>query len=185
MNREEIQQLAVNSQAGSTKAFELLVIALQPLIFRLAFRLLCSEDDAKDVVQETFIRAWQRLNRYNPQHLFSTWLCTIAGNLCYDRLRAAKRFDKRGNRSAAFPETNISSRNDVEATLINKELGAYISHFTSGLTPKQKLVFILRDVQEFGVEEVEKITGLSPEKIKSNLYLARKYIRNKIESVTK
>ncbi|MDR0688623.1 MAG: sigma-70 family RNA polymerase sigma factor [Prevotellaceae bacterium] len=180
MTREEMQQLAVNSQAGSTKAFELLVVELQPLIFRLAFRLLCSEDDAKDAVQETFIRVWQRLNRYNPQYLFSTWVYKIAVNLCYDRLRAAKQLPKRENCSVASWEENISLQSDAEAALINRELGEYIAHFTAGLTPKQKLVFTLRDVQGFGAEEVEKITGLSPEKIKSNLYLARKYIREKI-----
>jgi RNA polymerase sigma-70 factor (ECF subfamily) len=72
----------------------------------------------------------------------------------------------------------------MEASVINKELHELIVHFTGELSPKQKLVFTLSDVEEMNVDEIKLITGLSAEKIKSNLYLARKQIKDKINAIT-
>jgi RNA polymerase sigma-70 factor (ECF subfamily) len=72
---------------------------------------------------------------------------------------------------------------DLERTLINAELALIISSLTNDLTPKQKLVFTLRDLEGLEIAEIETITRLSAAKIKSNLYLARQYIRKKIENL--
>lgn len=60
------------------------------MVYTLAFRLLCNDEDAKDIVQETFIKVWKHLGSFNPEFKFSTWLYKIAANQCYDILKTAK-----------------------------------------------------------------------------------------------
>ncbi len=177
----EIQQLVRQSQHQDTAAFARLVSSHQPLVYRLAFRMLCDEEEAKDVTQDTFVKAWLALDRYNPSYRFSTWIYKIACNLCYDRLRTGQR--TWNSRQLTDNDLYIASDEDIESTLSNKELGQLILRFTDELTPKQRLVFVLRDIEERELPEIALITGLSPEKIKSNLYLARKNIREKINQI--
>jgi len=70
---------------------------------------------------------------------------------------------------------------DVEQTLINSELIKWITTLTYDLSPKQRMVFTLRDIEGLELDEICKITGMSSAKIKSNLYLAREYIRKKLK----
>jgi RNA polymerase sigma-70 factor (ECF subfamily) len=181
MDRECIKILIDNAVKGDVKAFERLIKEHQVLVFRLAFRLLCDEDDAKDILQETFIKVWIAMEKYNPQYSFTTWLYRIAANLCYDRLRSRKRSVSETIDNSV---SEIASCEDIEQSLINKELKSLIIHYTSGLTPKQKLVFTLSDIEGLNASEISVVTGLSAAKIKSNLYLARKQIKEKINKAT-
>ncbi len=184
MNPEKIEELIERSKQCDTTAFRQLVETYQPLVFRLAFRLLCCEDEAKDIVQETFIRVWFHLHEYKSHFRFSTWIYKIACNLCYDKLRAIKRFGRNENLDISLLARNVSSGENIEQSVINQELKDLISKLMCNLTPKQKLVFMLNDIEELELEEIKKITGMSSGKIKSNLYLARQYIRKRIEVLT-
>ena len=82
-------------------------------------------------------------------------------------------------------EELISGDDNIEATLVNRELKAHILYFMQQLTPKQKLVFTLRDIEELEIKEIEKITGFTSVQIKANLYLARKSIRKKLNEINK
>lgn len=77
MNEEEIQVLIDKSKKQDMTAFALLVTEYRQLVFRLAFRLLCNEEEARDMVQETFIKVWLNLDKYNREYRFSTWLYKI------------------------------------------------------------------------------------------------------------
>ncbi len=184
MEENQIQKLIDNCKKGDTTAFEALFIEFQPIIFRFAFRLLCNEDDAKDIVQESFIKIWTNLDKYNAKYRFSTWLYKIAGNLCYDRLRSVKYISREADIPATFDSSlrAVSSEN-IETNIANKDLKRIIMCLTNDLTPKQKLVFTLIDIEGLESHEVEKITSLSAEKIKSNLYLARKYMKDKLKII--
>ena len=176
MNPKRIEDLVERSKQRDTAAFRQLVETCQPLVFRLAFRLLCSEDEAKDIVQETFIRVWLHLHKYDYRNRFSTWLYKIACNLCYDRLRKMKR----AATNIDLSELDVPDDHNIEQSFANRDLKEWITALTHDLTPKQRLVFMLNDIEGLELEEIEKITGLSRAKIKSNLYLARQYIRRKI-----
>jgi RNA polymerase sigma-70 factor (ECF subfamily) len=182
MHQTRVNELIVLSRQNDTQAFRKLVEAYQAMVYTLAFRLLCNEEDAKDMVQETFIRVWKHLDSFNTGLKFTTWLYTIAANQCYDKLKKAKH-----NYILRLEDQNMVSEfisnENLEKTIINAELAQIISSLTSGLTPKQKLVFTLRDLEGLEIEEIQSITGLSAAKIKSNLYLARQYIRKKIENL--
>ena len=183
MNSEKIKEVIERSKQRDTDAFRQLVETYQPFVFRLAFRLLCSEDEAKDIVQETFIRVWLHLYRYQKHTRFTTWLYKISCNLCYDRLRTIKRFRDDEKTSIDLSDLNVSADDNIEQSVINRDLKELIIALTHGLTPKQRLVFTLRDIEGLELEDVREITGMSGAKIKSNLYLARQYIRSKINEL--
>lgn len=182
MHQSTVQELIDLSRQNDAKAFRKLVEAHQSMVYTLAFRLLCNDEDAKDIVQETFIKMWKHLDRYNADFKFSTWLYSIAAHLCYDKLRKAKQIY-----SLRIDDQNIIrefiSNENIEQTVINAELSNIISSLTRDLTPKQKLVFTLSDLEGLDVVEIKSITGLSAAKIKSNLYLARQFIRKIVENL--
>lgn len=182
MNQEKIQELVIRCQQDDKRAFALLVTEFQPLVFRLAFRLLCDENEARDSTQETFVKVWLSLKSFNGENRFSTWLYKITCNTCYDRLRSL-RHSPLDNEAAFSDSVHIPSDANIETSLSNKQLKELILRYTDELPVQQKLIFTLRDVEELEVAEVEIITGLSAKQIKSTLYLARKNIRDKINKI--
>jgi RNA polymerase sigma-70 factor, ECF subfamily len=182
MQQSTLNELVVLSRQNDARAFRQLVEAHQAMVFTLAFRLLCNEDDARDIVQESFIRVWKNLNRFNTSMKFTTWLYTIATNLCYDKLKSEKR-----NTTIRLTNQNVLngfiSDENMEKTIINAELAQIITSLTNELTPKQKLVFTLSDLEGLGTDEITAITGLSAAKIKSNLFLARQFLRKRLENL--
>lgn len=167
---------------GDKTAFRKLVELYQSYAFALALRLLCNEEDAKDVVQECFIRVWNHLSKFNPNNKFTTWLYRIVTNLCYDRLKMKKRRRKviSTGLDDEYPVESPTHHN-VEYEYSNKELTKMIETLAEELKPKQRMVFILRDLQDLSMGEVSKIMGLSVSSVKSNLYHARQNIRKRLE----
>lgn len=139
MDQKKIQELIGRSQQEDAVAFSLLVSTFQPLVFRLAFRLLCDEDEAKDMVQETFVKVWLALGKYNGECRFSTWLYKITCNTCYDRLRSLHH-SPLDNEADYSVSANISSDDNVELAVVNKQLRELILRYTDELSPRQRLI---------------------------------------------
>ena len=174
-------KLIEDAQKGDVTAFEEIVRYHQSYAYAIAFRFFCDEDDAEDVVQESFIRIWNHLQDFDPKMKFTTWMYKIVVNLCYDKAKSNKR------RMSVFARLNDNSSKDdyiestnLERDLTNKETAALIKHIADGLSEKQRMIFLLRDIQELTIEEVAVITGMSDAAIKTNLFFARKNIRKKI-----
>lgn len=175
MNSNKVTEYIDLCRKGDSRAFGYIVEKYQQLVYVLAFRLLCDEEDAKDAVQETFIKVWKSIYGYKEQYKFSTWIYKIAANVCYDRLRKERRVVR-----VDIGECDPGSEAVQESLIDNSYLKRVIIDATEGLSPKQKLVFTLCELEELEVKEVSAITGLSPAKIKSNLYLAKKHIKARI-----
>lgn len=182
MDQNTLNELITRCKRNDGNAFRQLVECHQPMIYSLAYRLLCNEEEAKDAVQETFIRVWMNLHGFDTSRKFSTWVYAIATNLCYDKLKSSRHFA----RSLPLETLNevisnaVISNDDVEKKMIDSELGALIATLTDELTPKQKIVFTLRDLEDLEVEEIVQITGMSAAQIKSNLFLAKQALRKKL-----
>jgi len=181
MDKSSLNNLIASCKRNDQKAFRKIVECYQSMIYSLCFRMLCNEEEARDTVQETFIKVWVNLSSYQSDKKFSTWIYTIATNLCLDKLKSSKHNKYSGSIDDRISEL-ISSEN-IEQTIINAELGEIILRLTGELTPKQKIAFTLRYLEEIEMEEIREITGMTAEKIKSNLYLARQSIRIKLENL--
>ncbi len=174
--------IILKAKKGDLGAFDRLVRRYQSFVFSLAVRFLCDDDEAQDIVQESFVRVWKHFDRYDPAQKFTTWLYKIATNLCLDRLRAVKRKNLifSSNKLASEIQT-MPDKRDLEQIHSNRELVAIIKKLSGHLPEKQQLVFTLRDLQDLSVEEVVEITGLSRESVKTNLHYARRAIRELLE----
>jgi len=177
--------LITRCQAGDTNAFRQLVERHQQYVFALAFRVVCDEDDAKDIVQETFIRVWGSMHTFDRNRKFTTWLFRIAVNLAYDRMRRGRRKNRLfASWSAADERSATANGNDLESAVANRDLAGKIKSLTAGLSPKQRIVFILRDLQEMPMDEIADSLGMSMSSVKANLCYARRKIRRELEPMT-
>ena len=172
------RDIITRCQQGDKDAFRWVVQTNQRMIFSLALKMLCDEEEAKDMVQETFIRVWQSIREYNPDKAFTTWIYTIASRLCLDRLKRLKRI-------VAVPDDELALRcfasdGDNQRTLENQEWVSIVRMMAEDLSDKQRLVFTLCQLEGLSSEETEQITGLDARQVKSNLYVARQTIRKRL-----
>lgn len=175
------REIIENCRKGNLQEFRKLVDASSPFAFSVAFRMLGDEYLADDVVQETMISIWRSINKIRSAEGYKTWLYRIVVNKCYDELRKRK-----ASREFITDDKNwekisqMISHNPV-SQLENKEIADIISVLTEKLSPMQKSVFILADLEDLSNEEISAITGMSRTRIKANLYHARKRIGEIIE----
>ena len=169
-------ELVENALAGDMQAFRHLVERHQRFAYALSYRLLGTVGDAEDVTQEAFIRLWKNLSRYRDEIKLTTWLYKIVTNLCLDFLKSA--YNKRNRRSLDVVDYQgvMPGRTTADEPLLEEELAIALSKFSAKLSPKQKAVFVLRDIEGLDMPEIGKILSLAPGKVKSNLYYARKRV---------
>lgn len=166
---------------GDKEAFRLIVRQYQRLVFSLAIKMLCDEEEAKDAVQDTFIRVWQRLDEYDTAKSFVTWIYTIATRLCLDRIKTKKH-------TAALPDdedtfARFANDADSQTRLENSEWVSIVRLLASRLSEKQRTVFTLSQLEGLDNDEIQRITGLDAAQIKSNLYVARQTIRKQLNAL--
>jgi len=180
--RKELEIIISSARNGDKKAMGLLVQQYQQYAFNLAFRLVCNEDDARDVVQDSFIKMWRNMKQFNPEIKFTTWMYKIVTNTAIDLLRSTKKMNLVSIDD--FQEKFVSaSADNPEIQLNNKETGQMIRSISNTLSEKQKLVFVLKDLQGLSSSEVGDVLDLSTNSIKSNLYHARKVIKEKMQKI--
>ncbi|MFC1583516.1 RNA polymerase sigma factor [Candidatus Neomarinimicrobiota bacterium] len=176
------EEVIVQSINGDQRAFQCLVESYQSQAYALAMRFLRDENEAQDVVQESFIRVWKHLHSFDTDRNFGTWLYKIVTNCCLDHLKALRRwrrmfrfFEREEENSVELPGTG-----SVENEAHNRDLSRIIHKLVAILPRKQGTVFTLRDLQNLSVDEVAEVTGLSPGSVKTNLHYARRTIRKKL-----
>ena len=175
---EHHDDVVAGSQRGDLAAFERLVRTYQPFAFSLAMKFLCDQAEAADVVQESFIRVWKHIDRYDPGRKFTTWLYRIVANLCIDRIRSLQRSQRIfSSRNQETTLEDLPDERNWETMRSHQQLAEIIRTLSRRLSETQRLVFTLRDLEDLSVDEVADITGLSIGSIKTNLHYARKSIR--------
>jgi RNA polymerase sigma-70 factor, ECF subfamily len=169
------------AMAGSMDAFRTIVENHQSFAYAVAFRFTGNEDDAEDLVQEAFIKLWKNLKSYRREIKLSTWLYRILVNLCLDFLKSGSTKRKRNNvdiNRGQFVEDGSTPEKEFQ----QRELMQAIHTAAEGLTPKQRAVFILRDLENFSVTEVMEILSMPAGNVKSNLFYARKKMGEKLKA---
>ena len=172
----------IKAMQGDKNAFGKLVAQHQQYAFNLAFRMVCNEEDARDIVQDSFVKIWKNIKAFDPQLKFTTWMYKIITHSAIDYLRSAKRASERESKD--FQKMNrIADHVNPETQLLNKELGQWIEMISGNLPEKQRLVFVLKDLQGLSNAEIVNIIEMPETSVKSNLYHARRTIREQLSKI--
>ena len=174
-------KLIEDCRGGNLTNFRKLVELTSPMAFSIAFRMLGDEEQARDVVQETMITIWQKLVKIRSAEVYSTWMYRIVVNKCYDQLRRRKRVQEFRTDDKTWEIISNKLSETPSNELENRENAQILNLLTNKLSPKQKAVFILADIEDMRHDEISEITGMSKSGIKANLHYARKNISEMIE----
>jgi RNA polymerase sigma-70 factor (ECF subfamily) len=178
--------LVTRAKAGDVEAFSELVRHYDRRVFRMAKQITQNDDDAEDVLQETFLKAYTHLDDFQGNSKFYTWLVRIAVNEALMKLRK-----RRSDRTVPLDEPIDTGEDEVtreiavwdqnpEETYSREELGRILDEAIQTLKPAYRTVFILRDIEELSIEETAETLGLSISAVKSRLLRARLQLRDKL-----
>jgi len=178
--------LLAQAREGDTQAFSELVRRYESKIFRLAQHITQNREDAEDVLQETFLKAYQHLDQFQGNSKFYTWVVRIAVNQALMKLRRRKT-----DKSVSLDETIDTGEDTIireiaawdenpEQRFSREEIGQILESAIDGLEPPYRSVFALRDIEGLSTEETADALGLSVPAVKSRLLRARLQLREKL-----
>jgi RNA polymerase sigma-70 factor, ECF subfamily len=176
-------QLVQRAQKGDQEAFGALVTEHQRYVYNLALRVLKNEEEALDLTQETFVRAWTALPNFRGQSQFRTWLYRIVTNLCYNRLPNLRRsLNELGDDVISeVPETGLNFANPALG-VESRELRSYLHQAIDHLDENYRLLISLRYQNELSYEEIAAMLNLPLGTVKTGLFRAKEQLRRALET---
>lgn len=178
--------IVAQARLGNTSAFNELLRRYERKIFRLAMHITQNREDAEDVLQESFLKAYEHLDQFQGQSKFYTWIVRIAVNQALMKLRKRK-----SDRSVSLDETIDTGEDNIgreiaawdenpEQQYSREELNRILTSAIDGLAPIYRAVFVLRDIDGLSTEEAAEALELSVPAVKSRLLRARLQLRDKL-----
>jgi RNA polymerase sigma-70 factor, ECF subfamily len=176
-------ELVQKCQAGEMGAFQELVSRYHQKIYVVIVGLLRNREDALEVAQETFFRAYRKIKSFQGGSSFYTWLYRIAVNMAIDSQRRQKRnpLDFRETMDGLFEEQNEVAK-DPFSDVHDRELREKLVSAINDLTPEHKAVIILRTVEGLSYKDIGEILGCSEGTVMSRLHYARKKLQEKLSA---
>jgi len=189
------EALIREAQAGDRAAFERLVHRYDQDVLRLATHVLRRSEDARDIYQEAFLKAYANLHRFRFECSFYTWLYRIVTNSCLDLLR------RRSSRPEDQPPESASAELEAatpdffdrqpalrvegnpERRLLSKEIGEQLGRALGGLSPRERVVFTLKHYHGMKLRKIGEILGTSEETVKNSLFRATRKLRSQLENL--
>jgi RNA polymerase sigma-70 factor (ECF subfamily) len=160
------------AKRGDQEAFSRLIEVYQNPVYNLCYRMLSNVNDAEDAAQETFLRAYHGLSRYDNQRSFSTWLLSIAAHYCIDQIRR-RRFTV-----MSFEELPSFDPPDQgpgpEGSLVVKEKQQQVQALLESLNPQDRAAVVMRYWYDFSYEEIGELLSLTVSAVKSRLHRTRR-----------
>ena len=183
--------LAVSrARSGDTDAFRVLVERHSRSLFRLAFRMTGNQQDAEDVVQESFLRAYKQLAKFDERASFGTWLYRIAANCSLDLVRSRKR---RSEHMAPPAENGADVEDPVvslpsgapspERMALSTEVRERVAEAMRDLSPTERTAFVLRHFEGMCMEEVSRVLECQPGAAKHSVFRAVQKLRRALEPI--
>lgn len=166
------------AQAGNKEAFTKLVEIYQTPVYNLTYRMLGNPDEAEEAAQETFLRAYTRIDRYDPTYKFSTWLLSIASHHCIDRIRKRRLIWLSLDEPlpAQFAPQLSSRIAGPESSVMESELQVQVQKLLDTLQPDYRAAVVLRYWYDMSYDEIAGILETTVSAIKSRLFRARKML---------
>ncbi len=178
------------ARAGDRDAFHALFQAYQRAVYAIAYRMLGNADDAADVAQDTFVRAWRQLGTLRAGETFARWIRIIVTNRCRDHLKRVRPVTY--SLDAAPPGSEELTAWELPAPepdgaghLLDAELRGTLARAIGGLSPDHRAVLVLHHLDDQPVEEIARILSLPIGTVKSRLARARAYLREALDSYLK
>lgn len=175
------RELLAGMQEGDESALaELIERKTQPLI-QAAYRILADYEEARDVVQITFVRIWEKRDSFDERWSPNTWIFRICTNLAIDQLRS-RQTRERGQEPVRTHLRQVASGSQKEelAQLQQKEVLRIFHELAEGLSERQRAVFVLREVEGLSSQEVAEVIGCRESTVRNHLFNARKILREEV-----
>ena len=174
---------------GDPDAFRVLVERHGRRLFRLAYRMTGNEHDAEEIVQDAFLRAYRRLDRFEARSNFGTWLYRICANCALDLMRRQRADQTRrepaprdDDPDASDPlEAAASADPGPERLVLSAELGAGVRAAMNSLSATERAAFLLRHVEGFSIEEIARSLGLNTGATKNSVFRAVQKLRRHLD----
>lgn len=179
MTRSEEMNIISRVLSGDTNAFEALVIENQRQVYTLALKMTGNEEDAYDISQDAFVKAYRSLPKFRGDSKFSVWLYRLTSNLCLDFLRSRKRRaavstsytnDEDEDRELEIPDERFSP----ETVLEKNELRLSVNAAMEALPEDYRQILILREINGLSYDEIAEVLSLELGTVKSRIFRARK-----------
>jgi RNA polymerase sigma-70 factor (ECF subfamily) len=190
----EEHELVRKAQAGDRLAFEDLVRRYDREVLRLAMNLVRRPEDARDIYQEGFLRAYRNLHRFRFECSFYTWLYRIVTNVALDHLRrrttrreeqAPALLEKDGGATQDFfdRQPELSASANPEKRFLGQELGHHIQEAMKALSPRERMVFELKHYQGLRLRAIGDLLGTSEDTVKNSLFRATRKLRASLDPI--
>jgi RNA polymerase sigma-70 factor (ECF subfamily) len=170
--------------AGDKEAYGTLVRAHSMTVFRVAFRIVGNEADAEEVVQEAFLRGYQRLESYQQRSAFGTWIYRIAVNCALNRISqpGIEAEYRHGEQSDPAEKTvQVPAQDaDPERVLLSREINTAQTMAMQRLTPTEKSAFVLRHLEDRSMNEIAEVLNIAPNAAKQAVFRAVQKLRREL-----
>ncbi len=178
------EELVARAQGGDIESFNQLIVRWERPIYALAYRVIGKEEDARDVCQDAFLRAYRALPGFKGQAKFSSWLYRIALNLCRDWIRRQRRAPV-----SQLPEdmdaielaSETGPAESIEDLVARRELTAIVEEAMSELSEEQRTAIILKEYHGMTFQEIADMQGCPLSTVKTRLYQGLSLLRRRLE----
>lgn len=175
------RRLALEAQGGDERAFADLVKRHSGGLHRAVARILNDDTEAWDVVQMSFLKAWQQLDRYDPRWSFATWVYRIGTNVAIDLIRSRKSRERTHQSGMEHRLRLVGESDSTSLASEENEVSSVISRVLPVLSPQQRAAFVLREIEDKETAEVAEILGCTATTVRNHIFQARKALRGAIE----
>jgi len=179
--------MVARARAGDADAFRVLVERHSRLLFRLAFRMTGNQEDAEDVVQESFLRAYRQLPRFDGRASFGTWLYRIAANCALDLGRSRRRRWEQAAPADAAAEDPLKAVPSADPTperiALSSEVRERVTEAMNALSHTERTAFVLRHFEGMNIEEVSRVLGCHSGAAKHSVFRAVRKLRRALEPI--
>jgi len=176
VKKNNIPQLVELSQGGDQSAFEILFTTFKTRLHHSLFKVLRNYHETEDIVQQAFLRAWEKIDTFKGNSNFYTWLYRIGFNLAITKINSSREMQL----DESF-ESTLSSSSNIEDTLENKELYVTVKNLLDEIPEEQRTAYVLCEVDTKNYEEIAQITGVPVGTVRSRIFRARQYLMENLK----
>ncbi len=173
------RQLVQTIRDGDADAFEQLVRRKTSKVYSLCFRIIGNAEDAKDISQLVFIKLWENLEKYDPAYAFDTWLYRMVTNVAIDFMRNKQSRENALNANLRLVKTSTDAEQGV--IVQRKEIENVFHAVSEVLSPKQKAIFVMREMHDLPSAEIARVLGCRESTVRNHLFNARKLMQQQLK----